>query len=373
MVGGAFTRGCSEQVEGALSIDVYSRGRRTSFAFALLGAPIVEHRIAEALEAVSPGVLECLPIRVHGTQVPYVVLNILREIDCIDRERSELKWYAGSPGSDDRKFTVTTLVIDPTRVPTNEHIFYVKHMVNGLVVDDVLVEALRLAGATGLSFIPVATSEARPTASPLDLPAAADAPTVGALLPEQRGLAALQEALRAGVGVSEGMKALLATCNGLTPSPLWEAVAKQPFESDVRGLRDWFAELLVREPPDANIRSLWFGIFQEEGWLGVQRYRLYAAGSMREASEDTVQWAVGPEWSPKRRYASSRILARLPRLTRRDDGQAAALADYLLPLAYSWLAVADVCRCVSLRDLNGPHARRAIGVGYDSGDFVLLT
>ncbi|MCI0571435.1 MAG: hypothetical protein L0Y66_11830 [Myxococcaceae bacterium] len=147
-------------------------------------------------------------------------------------------------------------MLAPFSIQPADHIFYVKHLVDWLVVDDVMARALRRAGATGITLAPLDAGDGGPRAERIELPPSLDAPETGQLDARELGLDVLQDALRTGMPAREGMESLLTVCHALSPSRLWEGLAALPFERDVAALREWLERLLRQEPPGRDIVSL---------------------------------------------------------------------------------------------------------------------
>lgn len=150
-------------------------------------------------------------------------------------------------------------------------------------------------------------------------------------------------------------------------SRFWSDVRKLDFRLDIERLTRWASELMEREPPDPAINGYWFGLFtiaDDEGEASC----LYLAGSNRYSPDD-VDWAVRPAYFPEGRYADSEVLRSVYRFAYRPRGPKVD-GEYFC-LWYAALAVAHLCRELSDSLLAGAD-RRAVAVGFDSGDAVLI-
>jgi hypothetical protein len=107
---------------------------------------------------------------------------------------------------------------------------------------------------------------------------------------------------------------------------------------------------------------------------------IYVCGSERfEPDRGDNDWAVGPDWWPETRYASSSVLASIYQIAYRQGVAAAEQrkclgidAEYPLCLGYGTFAVRELLLRVEPSLILGKSDSLGIAVGFDSGDFVLL-
>src|SRR5689334_12610023 len=97
--------------------------------------------------------------------------------------------------------------------------------------------------------------------------------------------------------------------------------------NDLSRLRTWWESLLIGEPPGADTRALWFGLFESE-----QETVLYVQGYANfDADDETAEWATDePSWMPDGRYVE------LASLQARDWEQALGEALGLLGELAPW-------------------------------------
>jgi hypothetical protein len=119
---------------------------------------------------------------------------------------------------------------------------------------------------------------------------------------------------------------------------------------DAESLKSWWTSLLTDEPPTAETRGLWFGLFEsgDGTTFYVQGYPEF------NADDETAEWATDePSWAPSNRYL------RLPSVIEAPDWQVALeralrLVEQLQPQA-GWPG-----------DLHG------VAAGFDDGDAHLV-
>lgn len=99
-----------------------------------------------------PSCIEFLPIRVldhQGAEVlgPYSLVNLLRHVDCLDREASVCTMSKLAP---ENIISVEQLVLDPARLPNDVELFKVANMPGLIIASRQLVNDMQAAGITGV-------------------------------------------------------------------------------------------------------------------------------------------------------------------------------------------------------------------------------
>lgn len=179
--------------------------------------------------------------------------------------------------------------------------------------------------------------------------------------------------------VAEAMASLIDQCEAANPHPDWTKLRVLPY-SDLSSLIEWVEVPFRDQPPDAPLNGLWFGLFNPcpDGRTPVAD--IYVCGSGRfDPDPNDNSWAVGPDWWPDARYANSTILADIYRIAYRQGARMAerkgALsndAEYPLCLGYGAFAVRELLGQVPPEVFLGRSPSLGVGVGFDSGDFVLV-
>lgn len=179
--------------------------------------------------------------------------------------------------------------------------------------------------------------------------------------------------------VAQSMAALIDHCEAARPHPDWAKLRALPY-ADLSPLLEWVQKPFREEPPEVPLKGLWFGLFNPcpDGRTPIAD--IYVCGSERfDPDPHDQSWAVGPDWWPDARYASSAVLADIYHLAYRQGSRAAEQktclgndAEYPLVLGYSAFAVRELLGQVKPPLLLGPARSLGVAVGFDSGDFVLL-
>lgn len=172
--------------------------------------------------------------------------------------------------------------------------------------------------------------------------------------------------LRKGTALQPAYRQLIAAAAKIAPFLKQKKAAELDAGADAARAEAWLTECLRDEPPKPNIKSFWFGQFEDakDGWT------LYAAGSTMAIDYRSIHWAVDPAWFPRKRYFESTVLAELSKMRPKKDAEAAAVVDLGLVFPYGSLLIAEVLRRVDPALLLGKAKVRAAACGYDAGDFM---
>jgi hypothetical protein len=168
------------------------------------------------------------------------------------------------------------------------------------------------------------------------------------------------------------MTKLIDYCESTIPSPLWSSIRKLDFEGDTDRLRNWLETVLSSESPSENINGYWLGIFNPLLADGQVSCDLYISGSTRYDTKD-LDWAVldSDSYLPENNEANSEILQRTYQLLKEHN--LLWEAEYVLCLGYACIVVDSICRMVNPQLLLfGKNKKRAVVVGFDSGDWVVV-
>ncbi|MEX0676566.1 MAG: hypothetical protein WD063_05795 [Pirellulales bacterium] len=172
--------------------------------------------------------------------------------------------------------------------------------------------------------------------------------------------------------VSEGIASLLQLCNKLQPSPIWKKLSTLNFEGDCRQLAHWLKQLLIAEPPENEINGFWFGLFNPIV-DGEPTAGLYLCGSTRfDPKREDPDWPCNPGYFPDGRYADSTVLDSIYKTAYEKKSDVSNFAEYVLCLGYVSLIAARWCRGAMQPMLLGNTPLRAVAVGFDSGDRLLI-
>jgi hypothetical protein len=122
------------------------------------GFPVVTEKVARVLAELAPGDVQLFPVEVESRPEPYFLVNVARQVKCIDDEASEEVHYwtpeDGRPDKVGQYQAVYGMRIDPSKVGDARVFRPWGYRVTLLVSEDVK-EALERTGATGLRFTEV--------------------------------------------------------------------------------------------------------------------------------------------------------------------------------------------------------------------------
>lgn len=115
---------------------------------------IVSERLRAFLEEREVSGVEYLPVSLlnhkgRPIKEPYAIANLLRHIDCVDKDATEHEW---NPLKETAMIKVKNLTIDPERVPDDAVLFRLVHVADVIGVRRDLAQAMEDAGFTGISF-----------------------------------------------------------------------------------------------------------------------------------------------------------------------------------------------------------------------------
>ncbi|MCP3104750.1 hypothetical protein LZ198_38380 [Myxococcus sp. K15C18031901] len=151
-----FSAGRPVEVPGRLRIPIYRAGVPLDFSTAGPGqAPVVSERVASLLRELAPDDVQLFPVAVEGETQPFFLLNVAREIRCIDDEASEEVQYFteadGLPDKVGRYRSVIGLRIDKSKVGA-ARVFRLWGNFIPIVVDEDIKDALEANGIRGGQF-----------------------------------------------------------------------------------------------------------------------------------------------------------------------------------------------------------------------------
>lgn len=178
--------------------------------------------------------------------------------------------------------------------------------------------------------------------------------------------------LASDASVAGGMAQLIDFCADQESWRGWSALRRLDFAADERRLRRWLAGVLTKEPPQKSIKAYWFGLFnpivKDKATCGM-----YMAGSkIYDAEDEEFDWACGRDYFPDGRYAESQILDEIYRKVEKAKGSVSGYGEYVLCLGFSGLIIKTLAGAIDVETWLGNAKSRAIAIGFDSGDGILL-
>lgn len=145
--------------DGRLRVPILHPGSPLDFSFADSGDfPVVTQKVANTLAEIAPGDVQLYPIEVDSRPEPYFLVNVARQVKCIDDETSEevLYWKPedNRPDKIGQYRSVGGMRIDPSKVG-DAKVFRPWGYPRALLVAEDVKKALERTGATGLKFTEV--------------------------------------------------------------------------------------------------------------------------------------------------------------------------------------------------------------------------
>lgn len=116
-----------------------------------LGLPLCSHRFRDVVLGLCPGQMEFVPVRLHspaGINEQYLFMNVTREVDCVDLERSVVPKRPGRT-----KPHVIEFAFDAARIPDGVHILKVPECRSSIFLSERLARSFT-GGFTGFGFLP---------------------------------------------------------------------------------------------------------------------------------------------------------------------------------------------------------------------------
>ena len=151
-----FLQGAPVDVDGLIRIPLYRPGKPLDFSLADAGAvPVVHSRVGALLAELAPNDVQLFPVEVETQREPYLLVNVIRIVKCIDdRASEEVSFWTEEDGLPEKVgtyFSVAGLRIDPTQV-REAKVFRTWGWHIALVVSEEIKEALERIGVTGTTF-----------------------------------------------------------------------------------------------------------------------------------------------------------------------------------------------------------------------------
>ncbi len=151
-----FSEGRPVEGSGSLRIPIYRPGKPLDFTTAGAGrTPVISELIASVFRAMAPNDVQLFEATVDGQAESYYVLNVARQIRCIDDAASEeVQRYTGEGAQAHRAGeyrAVSGLRIDKSKVG-DARVFRLWGWHPPIIVDGDLKEALERTGIVGARF-----------------------------------------------------------------------------------------------------------------------------------------------------------------------------------------------------------------------------
>jgi hypothetical protein len=151
-----FMQGKTVELREKLHVPVRYPGKPLDYTTAGAGQlPIVNERVASVFRELAPDDVQLFPVEVEGEDKPYYLLNVAREIRCIDGAAcEEVQRYTPEDGRPDRLGeyrAVSGLRIDKSKVG-DARVFRLWGWHPPIIADEEIKEALERTGIVGGLF-----------------------------------------------------------------------------------------------------------------------------------------------------------------------------------------------------------------------------
>lgn len=172
--------------------------------------------------------------------------------------------------------------------------------------------------------------------------------------------------------IGDGVSALVDMCQQHHDWDGWSRVREFDYFEDKQRLERWLKRVLKNQPPTRTIKAFWFGLYNPL----VSRKPtsdVYLSGSREfTASETDFEWACGPAYFPNQRYAKSKALRHIYATVSEGGEGIPTLGEYVVCLGYAAIAIKLLASELDSKLWLGTLKQRAVAVGFDSGDGMLL-
>jgi len=153
----AFSAGKPYSDERELVSKIVSSGTKTSVVFGNYGTIFAEEKLGNLLAEKLKSRIQLIPVEVTGTDMKFVILNLLDEIECVDEGNSEFTKYEPSnqmrPDKIGHYRSFYKLMIDPAKVQGAD-LFKVKGWV-AVVISEFAKEIIEKYDPRGCAFLKV--------------------------------------------------------------------------------------------------------------------------------------------------------------------------------------------------------------------------
>ena len=178
--------------------------------------------------------------------------------------------------------------------------------------------------------------------------------------------------VKSGMSVEDGMRELIDHCKETSTNDLWDLIEEIDFGESVPEAEKWLVKILSNQPPESEVNSFWFGLFNPVLPDKKTGCDFYISGSdCFDPNDKYGDWACDPIYFPKGRYARSKVLHEIYRIISLDK-EIKLFGEYVLCLGYTGLLLTNIFKNLDPELLIGESNERHIAVGFDSGDFILL-
>lgn len=169
---------------------------------------------------------------------------------------------------------------------------------------------------------------------------------------------------------------IINSCSELITADYWDKLKQLDIENDQADLALWMERLAAQSPLPKDVSAICIGIIKilnkDENGAEKEVYAIYLTGADNYDPDD-ADWAVDTVYDPQHKYVIPDILNLVDDILK-TDRENYAFTDWILPLAYTALAISDIIN-FRLKKENFLKYQESlfVSVGFDNGDFVNVT
>jgi hypothetical protein len=141
-------------ISAPFEIAISRAGNPLSFTLASFDMPVVSERIAEHLQSYCGNFIQLLPAVISGNHGRFEILNVVRTVDAIDEEHSEISWWTeedGLPLKTGSYAGIARLTLSGDKI-MGSPIFRLREWESPLIVAERVKNILESLHSTGIAF-----------------------------------------------------------------------------------------------------------------------------------------------------------------------------------------------------------------------------
>jgi len=143
------------EISPQLRMMIKDSGHNLDFTFDVFNAPVVTRDVARVFEWIAHRDIQSIPIQVGSLPQPYIIVNVLSRVACLDSERSGAQLFQPGnlirPDKVGKAEMVTRLTIDPSRV-SGQDVFRVEEWDGPIIISNLIKDELECMNISGVTF-----------------------------------------------------------------------------------------------------------------------------------------------------------------------------------------------------------------------------
>lgn len=138
-----------------LEIEIIGFGFPAEITFSSFGALYASPKIALAIKEIAGDDIQLIPVKIKETGEKIFILNVLREVECVDESRSRFDKFTPEDGRRPDRIgyycVISDLFVDPDLID-NYPIFRVKKWNQGLIISETVKNMLEVMQVIGVEY-----------------------------------------------------------------------------------------------------------------------------------------------------------------------------------------------------------------------------